>query len=1551
MGLRLDLGQKAGEIIEVKDIKAVKLKSDAPLVLLDRTLHTYSDKLHQELHFVAPDGQDNIDALGMITEIPENTVAKLIVKDANVTHTSLDNVDWSTVEYVAFDINAAGIFGYIMPYDGKGGSIKVTLADGVYTIIQEASPEGGRINSPKEAGDTSNDFFMGQRIYTDETHDFAKFIKQAEWERNPIKGIQSDKYVGYDSLRGAYLFSIGGTTFNPAFFSSWNQHFAAEIKLRNNDIDRPIYIRTAATTGCLENAVLLNEGGMILPIALEVSKNFGEGEEPIMNYGDSTYGETVFPFVANQGERYEFTVLNLYQNWGKFPLKQLSSIAYYAPYYHLSIGITETTCISPWYVRGRTLWTLPDFRSQSAPYWFELEGDEFRNEPQHSNAGLYEIIQYTDSNGNYVASENYRNDIDSSGPVYAEVKMDYISDDGKMKITYNHLELPQTDELRPFYEINIEILEDISFKNFKNDFAFYSWNTTRTHVGYLDENGNDATIAYSATDDITEYVLGKLAPYFGNYGTSSNNATNLGLVIHSSEIYFGGKLFDGNFVVVEEGADRFRLSLDIGEVTFKKGDTVTLNIIMIPWGSHLSTDASNLATVRQNTVLDPYKVTAEVGEVIESTYMPRVRSTNGTSAEFTVSGGTNNAAIRVYGFKKLTAPKIYEKIDGEWVEYTVSSIDSPDSIGIKHYYDGYMTYYDGNGTYSYAFAFNMDGVESRSFKIEAIADFIPWPEETVESNDPINIYLDPAEIAAKFQNSVPGVGSATISDDASYVRLTGDGKNVVEVRIDAYSALSETPTGQYLVVKYRMPTNSPANHFEFFTSTVNTSTKRGDSVWLSASYTVKDGEWHVLVVDAGTYVPSTFAAADDGKYYAQYMSFDVFNTPMGSENYVDIGYVGMCEDLNEFRALEANKGIEKYTFAAKNKTETYSMTTGELISSNQGGGTPSVTPTNDGITVAKNGNEIVSANSTYSLSTESYIGRIDYINGYGPNFTTGTAYKNRGSDSHNGIATVKFNGKTTSDGCVVISGWNLVYGGVSKYVWSIDGENWLDATYYNRKSLSAASQSMVNSANKGLGKDFSQFTANSSYQGETVLGQVSGIAADLSAYVGQTVNVTIAVVPASEPNTVCILAHLTDVEVVVGEQAEEETNTHTGAPDEVENPYNDPIKFYLDPTEMNDALKSSIPKGTGSISLADDGSYIRFYGDGQIEGESFFYAYSTTAKVATGKYIVVKFRMPATNTESNYLQIFASTVNESAKGSDSIVIETQTKLKDDAWHVIIIDAADLLPSSYIPEGGRYYAKYVRLDMINTKMSADSYIDIAYFGITDDLDTLRLLPVNSDVESMTFVMQSRTMFINVKTGEITDTEGGTSDSEISYIFNPSSLIAADNAQGYTASDTNYFARVDSINGFGPSGSTSEAYDMGSNDKNGVASFKYSGRSTSDKKIVFAGWNLILGGVEKYVWSADGGKTWHDVIVVGISSISSASEGILNYTKNKYGSGVDFSPYTENSSYQGNFGTPTGIGADLKDYAGQTVNVTFAAVSAQDNSKLCILLHLEGVTVAE
>ncbi len=941
IGFRLDLGQENGEVIEVKDIQVIAVQSNAPNVRLDRTFHTYSDKVHQELHFVAPLGQDNIDAVGMVTEIPIATVEKLIVKDKNGTHKSLDGIDWTSAEYAGFDIKDTGVFGYILPYGVENNSLKITKDGKNYLIIQEAYPDKGVIESPRTVNSTENDFYMGHRLYTDESHTFDEFIKQAEFERHPLTDISSKGYFGYDGLRGAYSFSIGGTDFVNAFNKLQNQHYYAGIALLNEGEDRSIYIRTSTDSGCLEGAALMDSDGLLIPIPLEVSKNFSEGEEPLMNYGDVQYGETVFPLIATKGLSFQFDVVNIYQNWGQFPQKQLSSISYYAPYYHLSLGVTETSCISPWYVRGRTLWTLPDFRAVSAPYWFELEGSDKKSDPQHTHAGTPRILEYTDADGNYCASENYHNTIYSSGPIYAEVDMDYISDDGRMRISYDHLEMPQTDELRAYYTVTIDILENISFKNFKNDFSFYTFMSSGGNprkLAYLDKDGKDVDKAVSVSSQANSFLLGKESPYFGLYdvytaaGKKNMNVTNIGFLIHSAEMTIGASKFDGHFAMVQKAnSNEYRLSLDLGEVTLKKGDKLTLHIIITPWGSQLSTDASNLIEMRKNTALDPYQIEAIKGEVIENVYMPRIKSDDGKTAEFTISGGANNTAVRVYGFPKLTAPKIYELIDGEWTEYVVSSTNTPDRSGNTHTYDGYFTYYDGDGTYSYAFVVNMDGVESRTFRLSAETDFEPWEDESGNS-DPLNYYLAPAEIPAILNTPLPkGLGALTLAVDGSYIRFTGgSAEKSDEVMFYAFNATSSSPTGQYLVLKFRIPSeNTESTYLQFFTSTENTTAKGTDSIVIPDALTPKDGQWHLIIVDAASLLPDSFKISGDGSYYCNYVRLDVFNRSFSANSHVDIAYFGISDNLDAVYGLASD--MAKVTFYTQTGTKVIDPKTGEPV--------------------------------------------------------------------------------------------------------------------------------------------------------------------------------------------------------------------------------------------------------------------------------------------------------------------------------------------------------------------------------------------------------------------------------------------------------------------------------------------------------------------------------------------------------------------------------------------------------------------------------------------
>ncbi len=947
--LRLDLnGATVGENVLISEIKAVQLENDgAPALRLDRNLHTFADKANHIVRIIAEEDVSGILELGMVTKIAADTVSKLVVKDKNGLHNNLYEVDFASAEYVGFDIKGVGIFGYILLDHENSGKITVSLEGENYVITQISTPANGIVKAPVtvEAGDeiiknypsdslsiykSGTDHYFGQRIYTDLYHSFNRFIAVAEVERNPLsaENITVDEsdhqatYDGYDPIRGVYCFtSKKHQGFNGAFYQTPNEHNGVSFTVTGDDRERNMYVLVYAYTTGLECAAVLDKNDMMLPIPVEVAKNFGhEFEVPVYSWGDIKYSEAYLPILLNANESKTMTVLHLYQNWGKYPLKQLSSIQYYSPYYHLSTGCTETNCIATHYVHGKDLWTLPDHRAMSAPLW--------SNDPQHTSGGNHYFLQYTDADGNYSASENVLNIIESAGPTYADVNMTYLSDDGRIKVTYSHMEMPQTDENRTYYEIKYEVLEDISFKDFSRDFSFYSAKGYGDYkkIGYLDENNTSAIRDNNATADTVTYVLGNDHPYFdmfqitdGPHGDEShpdytNGYVNLSFLIYDSDFTIGGKQSDARFVINNQ-YNTLSLSLDLEEVTLKAGDSFSINAIIMPWGSQETDYTSdvpdkNVRDVRMNSIIDPAKPSAvKYCEVVDSVFMPKIKSTNGSSAVFTLSGGEGNVTFRVYGFEKLTVPELYEKINGEWKLLDVSSLTTPDSAGNCHPYDGYCVHYDGDGTYSYSFVTTMTDSAERSFWLKVQEDFVEWPD--VEDMINVNLMLPADRLNTLVSSDGKGFGRHELAEDNSYVRFFGDSSgNPMDSRVTV-GIESGKVTGQYVALKYRVYAADGDSRFSvnYFTSTQDPSpTGNGDNL---AEDVIADGEWHVLIVDLGKYGLSTFTP-DNGVYRAKFIRLDVLNHITSKNSYIDIAYLAMSDDLLKLCLM--NRDIEKLDY-------------------------------------------------------------------------------------------------------------------------------------------------------------------------------------------------------------------------------------------------------------------------------------------------------------------------------------------------------------------------------------------------------------------------------------------------------------------------------------------------------------------------------------------------------------------------------------------------------------------------------------------------------------
>lgn len=691
----------------------------------EKAYHVYSDRIYSQLSLYALEETNELKEFGSVVKIPADTVSAFQIKDKEGTHSDM-SYDASTVEYAAFDIKDVGIIGFIIPSDGSTKSVCVSLENGYYIFKQAAAyTEGTGINKYDETGKySSNRVTFGSRIYTDKTHSFASVEKEAYLERNPLDNIQAKKsnsnaaFLKYDALTGAYTFRMDGTDFTNAYNNPLLQ-FKAPITITSDECDRTLYIRMFGANGCLEAGALLDSTDTLVPVDVEVCKNFqGDGGEPFYSAKDYQYGDCFFPISIKAEETLSFTLLNLYQNWGNYPLKQLSSIEFHTSYYHLSTGTTESNCIAPYFVFGKDGWLLPDFRTRSGKIWAD--------QPQFNSVGILKFANYTPKavgliDKETVFSEYVSSKIDSVGQTYSDITQSYISDCGSYEYTLRHVEFPQTDENRTYYTVEINFLRDVTFANFKRDFDLFYFDgryVCFNKASYLDENNRSVSVDVGSGKlaKTNYYTLGSEAPYFSFYDVTdktenqleNNFGCNFALIVRDSEITLGGKSENIPLAFRESSSDSKTsgvLTLDTKKIAFKAGDSIKLTLVLLPWGNGTEENDSQVLSVREDSALKPVTVKASVGTVKEDKLVPTVRCENNTAA-FSVKGGKNNIAIRVDGFTELNCPEIY--MNGKKL-----------NLSSSNGYDGYSVFYNSDGTYGFSFVYEASNPDTEyNFEIK-----------------------------------------------------------------------------------------------------------------------------------------------------------------------------------------------------------------------------------------------------------------------------------------------------------------------------------------------------------------------------------------------------------------------------------------------------------------------------------------------------------------------------------------------------------------------------------------------------------------------------------------------------------------------------------------------------------------------------------------------------------------------------------------------------------------------------------------------------------------
>lgn len=690
---------------------------------LEKAFYTYSDKMHQAFRILTTQDTAYMTEFGFEMKLKRENVNAIEVKADGETLTNPDGeYDFADFEYVGLDIKDAGIVGIIV----AGQETKVSVeVDEYYVIIRQYLS----LDGIKDGGEEQ----FGNRLYTDETHEFDGIRQANNEERNPLteanitvdEEVDDAQFTGYNHLTGTYDFELRGTDFATAFYKEQQKKYYENIKIKDVPENRTLYFRVH-TMFPIEGAAVVDSDEKLIPIPLQVCKNFGnEKEEPVYNPSDTAYGETYMPVCVEKDQEYDFSIINVYQQWGNYDIKQLSSIDYFTSYYHLSTGVTETNCISPYYAAYADgnydfAWFLPDFRGCSGNFWGNW--DTMAADPQYNSVGT--VYAPTNNKGASMADYLY-SDIKYSGLTHADLEYSFVAEDGTYEYTMRHVELPQKDESRTYYTIDFTFLEDCTLDN--EQFSIIGFDGRKgifSNAAYLDSDGNHQEVKNpTEAGTATIYPLNKEGSYFTYYGLSDSftgETGNFGLIVKDYSITVDGKESEVGLAFLNDFRNNFHwgagnygaLTLD-ATTSFKKGDTIHIDMILLPYGLVGQDDCQNVLNVYQDSVVNPLTVEAQVGEAVDDTYIPTVVCEDNT-AEFTLTGGLAengegvNYAVKVQGFDKLTVPKIYEKVNEEWQEYKFST-----ELG----YDGYgIDIEDDKLTYSFVFTQEEAG---KTFKVTA----------------------------------------------------------------------------------------------------------------------------------------------------------------------------------------------------------------------------------------------------------------------------------------------------------------------------------------------------------------------------------------------------------------------------------------------------------------------------------------------------------------------------------------------------------------------------------------------------------------------------------------------------------------------------------------------------------------------------------------------------------------------------------------------------------------------------------------------------------------
>jgi len=518
-------------------------------------------------------------------------------------------------------------------------------------------------------------------------------------EKAPLATLRATRgrALGYDPVRGCYTVRTDNPgRFSYHYYNNRNDYETATLTITNDATPRKVYVchDTGSHPGSVECGVVLDEAGALLPLTVQISKNFaGEKEEPFYNPKDTPFSETYFPLYLAPGEVRSLTSLHLYQDWGNHPLKQFSSLGAWMDYYHMSTGVTETTCYVPFKFAGLPGVDIADFRPMSGRMW--------ESQPQHDNVAGHSFLRYQ-AEGKWHYSEYVSTTFHSTGPNWAHVTLRQRSDDEKAESVLDIFEIPQADELRNFVRMRVDFKGPLTIANARENLRLLNIATWVQRIRYQQVAWSEANgtktrpIAFDGSFTLCGEPLPGPASWAAIYAAPQGNNA---FVLRRWQARLGGREV-GPAVSVQGDAEQNTILMlvpEAGDLQVKPGDFIEAEIMIMPYGTEASGWQPAAREAERFGAKAPRVMAVTKGEKV-SDFPTRIRAAGG-EAEFTVEGGASTIPIIVEGLKDYRDPQLFSQVNGAWQPVPHERLGG----------DGYQVFVADDGSFGAVFLLETDG--------------------------------------------------------------------------------------------------------------------------------------------------------------------------------------------------------------------------------------------------------------------------------------------------------------------------------------------------------------------------------------------------------------------------------------------------------------------------------------------------------------------------------------------------------------------------------------------------------------------------------------------------------------------------------------------------------------------------------------------------------------------------------------------------------------------------------------------------------------------------